>query len=200
MTQQPNGNGYLSGSNLERVLKNGHFAVTAELGPPQSADGEVIRRRPNCSRQLRRGEHHRQPDGHRAHVEHQRGDDRGAGRAGAGDPDDLPRSQSLAMQSDLLGAYALGMRNLLCLSGDHQTFGNHPGAKNVFDMDSIQLVQMVAAMRDQHVFQCGEAFKGQEPRFFVGAARIALCQPGRVFAPCGSPRKSTRARTSSRRS
>jgi methylenetetrahydrofolate reductase (NADPH) len=83
----------------------------------------------------------------------------------------------LAIQSDLLGAYALGMRNLLCLSGDHQTFGNHPNAKNVFDMDSIQLVQMVTAMRDLKVFQCGDAFKGPEPRFFIGAAAAPFADP-----------------------
>ena len=69
------------------------------------------------------------------------------------------------------------LRNLLCLSGDHQTFGNHPTAKNVFDMDSIQLVQMVTGMRDAKVFQCGEAFKGQEPRFFVGAAESPFANP-----------------------
>jgi methylenetetrahydrofolate reductase (NADPH) len=83
----------------------------------------------------------------------------------------------LAIQSDLLGAYALGMRNLLCLSGDHQTFGNHPDAKNVYDMDSIQLVQVVTGMRDDKVFQCGDAFKGQEPRFFVGAAAAPFAGP-----------------------
>jgi 5,10-methylenetetrahydrofolate reductase len=83
----------------------------------------------------------------------------------------------LAIQSDLLGAYALGMRNLLCLTGDHQTFGNHPSAKNVFDMDSLQLVSMVTEMRDQNIFQSGDAFKGQEPRFFVGAAAAPFADP-----------------------
>ena len=81
------------------------------------------------------------------------------------------------MQSDLLAAYALGMRNLLCLTGDHQTFGNHPTAKNVFDMDSIQMIQMVTQMRDQHIFQCGDPFKGPEPRFFVGAAASPFAGP-----------------------
>jgi methylenetetrahydrofolate reductase (NADPH) len=76
-----------------------------------------------------------------------------------------------------LGAYALGMRNVLCLTGDHQTFGNHPTAKNVFDLDSIQLIQIVAAMRDQKVFACGEVFKGQEPRFFIGAAAAPFADP-----------------------
>jgi 5,10-methylenetetrahydrofolate reductase len=83
----------------------------------------------------------------------------------------------LAIQSDLLGAYALGMRNLLALTGDHQRFGNHPTAKNVFDMDSIQLVQTVASMRDDKVFECGDPFSGQEPRFFVGAAAAPFADP-----------------------
>jgi methylenetetrahydrofolate reductase (NADPH) len=83
----------------------------------------------------------------------------------------------LAIQSDLLGAYALGMRNLLALTGDHQRFGNHPGAKNVFDMDSVQLVRSVAQMRDEGIFECGDAFKGQEPRFFVGAAAAPFADP-----------------------
>jgi len=74
----------------------------------------------------------------------------------------------LAIQSDLLGAYAMGMRNLLALTGDHQQFGNHPTAKNVFDLDSIQLVRSVASMRDDKVFECGDPFKGPEPRFFLG--------------------------------
>jgi methylenetetrahydrofolate reductase (NADPH) len=69
------------------------------------------------------------------------------------------------------------MRNLLCLTGDHQSFGNHPSAKNVFDIDSIQMIQMVAQMRDQHIFQCGDPFKGPEPRFFIGAAASPFAGP-----------------------
>ena len=178
MTPEPNGNGYLSGSNLEKVLKNGHFAVTGELGPPQNADGEVIRKKAkllkgNCDAV-------NLTDNQTAIV---RMSSIGAGTIVVQEGLEPVIQMTcrdrnrLAMQSDLLGAYALGMRNLLCLSGDHQTFGNHPNAKNVFDMDSIQLVQMVAMMRDQHVFQCGEAFKGQEPRFFVGAAESPFANP-----------------------
>jgi len=77
----------------------------------------------------------------------------------------------------LMGAYALGIRNLLCLSGDHQTFGNHPTAKNVYDMDSIQMLKMVSDMRDKHVFQCGDPIKGTEPRFFLGAAAAPFAGP-----------------------
>jgi methylenetetrahydrofolate reductase (NADPH) len=83
----------------------------------------------------------------------------------------------LAIQSDLLGAYALGMRNLLCLTGDHQNFGNHPTAKNVFDIDSLQMVRMVSSMRDEAIFQSGDPFKGSEPRFFIGAAAAPFADP-----------------------
>jgi methylenetetrahydrofolate reductase (NADPH) len=180
MTPQPNGNGngYLSGSNLEKVLKNGHFAVTGELGPPQNADGEVIRKKAK----LLKGnvDAVNLTDNQTAIV---RMSSIGAGTIVVQEGLEpiiqmtCRDRNRLAMQSDLLGAYALGMRNLLCLSGDHQTFGNHPTAKNVFDMDSIQMVQMVTGMRDAKVFQCGEAFKGQEPRFFVGAAESPFANP-----------------------
>jgi 5,10-methylenetetrahydrofolate reductase len=171
-------NGYLVGSNLERVLRAGHFAVTAELGPPQSADGSVIHKKAallkGCCDAVNL------TDNQTAIV---RMSSIGAGaivlQEGLEPVIQMTcRDRNrLAIQSDLLGAYALGIRNLLCLSGDHQNFGNHPTAKNVYDMDSIQLMQMVAAMRDAHVFQCGEAFKGQEPRFFVGAAAAPFADP-----------------------
>jgi 5,10-methylenetetrahydrofolate reductase len=82
----------------------------------------------------------------------------------------------LAIQSDILGAYALGVRNVLCLTGDYQSFGNHPDAKGVFDLDSTQLVQMVKLMRDEKKFQCGEEMK-QEPRMFIGAAANPFGEP-----------------------
>ncbi|HEC22604.1 MAG TPA: methylenetetrahydrofolate reductase [Chloroflexi bacterium] len=178
MTARAADNGYLSGSNLERVLRAGHFAVTAELGPPQSADGDVIRRKAallkgNCDAV-------NITDNQTAIV---RMSSIGAGtilvQEGLEPVIQMTcRDRNrLAIQSDLLGAYALGMRNVLCLTGDHQSFGNHPTAKNVFDIDSIQLVQMVAAMRDEGIFQCGEPFKGQEPRFFVGAAAAPFADP-----------------------
>jgi 5,10-methylenetetrahydrofolate reductase len=178
MTEQESSNGYLTGSNLERVLRMGHFAVTAELGPPQNADGAVIRKkaallRGNCDAV-------NLTDNQTAIV---RMSSIGAGaivlQEGLEPVIQMTcRDRNrLAIQSDLLGAYALGIRNLLCLSGDHQTFGNHPTAKNVYDMDSIQLVHMVAAMRDERIFECGDEFKGQEPRFFVGAASAPFAGP-----------------------
>src|SRR5574341_843010 len=166
-----NHNRYLSGSNLERVLRAGHFAVTGELGPPQSADASVIRKKAALLRGLVDAVNI--TDNQTAIV---RMSSIGAGTLVVQEGLEPVIQMTcrdrnrLAIQSDLLGAYALGMWNLLCLSGDHQTFGNHPNAKNVFDMDSIQLLQVVTAMRDQKVFQCGDAMKGPEPRFFAGAA------------------------------
>lgn len=178
LEQKAPANGYLAGSNLERVLRAGHFAVTAELGPPQSADAQVIRQKAA----LLRGycDAVNITDNQTAIVRMS-----SIGAAAIALQEGLePVMQMtcrdrnrLAMQSDLLGAYALGLRNVLCLTGDHQSFGNHPQAKNVFDMDSIQLIQMVAAMRDEHVFQCGDPLKGAAPRFFIGAAAAPFAGP-----------------------
>jgi 5,10-methylenetetrahydrofolate reductase len=178
MAQSVPENGYLSGSNLERVLRAGHFAVTGELGPPQSADGELIRKKAallkGCCDAVNI------TDNQTAIV---RMSSIGAGTIVVQEGLEPVIQMTcrdrnrLAMQSDLLGAYALGMRNILCLTGDHQTFGNHPGSKNVFDMDSTQLVQMLTDMRDQRIFQNGEAFKGPEPRFFIGAAESPFAHP-----------------------
>jgi 5,10-methylenetetrahydrofolate reductase len=178
MSAKSSDNGYLAGSNLERVLKSGHFAVTGELGPPQSADGEVIR----AKAKLLKGycDAVNITDNQTAIV---RMSSIGAGTIVVQEGMEPVIQMTcrdrnrLAIQSDLLGAYALGMRNLLCLTGDHQNFGNHPTAKNVFDIDSLQLVQIVTGMRDEGVFQCGDAFAGQEPRFFIGAAAAPFADP-----------------------
>lgn len=175
---KPHTNGYHSGSNLEKILKSGQFAVTGELGPPQSADGEEIRHKASLLKGYVDGVNI--TDNQTAIV---RMSSIGAGTIVVQEGLEpiiqmtCRDRNRLAIQSDLLGAYALGMRNLLCLTGDHQTFGNHPEAKNVFDMDSIQLIKMVTDMRDKSIFQCGETFKGIEPRFFIGAAAAPFADP-----------------------
>ena len=171
-------NGYVSGSNLEKILRAGIFAVTGELGPPQNADGNVIREKAK----LLRGacDAVNLTDNQTAIV---RLSSIAAGAILVQEGLEpiiqmVCRDRNrLAMQSDLMGAYALGIRNLLCLTGDHQSFGNHPTSKNVFDIDSVQMVQMVTGMRDGHVFQCGDPIKGVEPRFFVGAAAAPFAGP-----------------------
>ena len=171
-------NGYKSGSNLERVLRSGAFAVTAELGPPKNADAEVIRHKAGLLSGL--VDACNITDNQTAIV---RMSSVGAGVLAMGEGLEPVLQMTcrdrnrLAIQADLLGAYALGLRNLLCLTGDHQSFGNHPQAKNVHDLDSVQLVQMVAAMRDEGVFQCGEEIEGVQPRFFIGAAENPFGDP-----------------------
>ncbi len=171
-------NGFKSGSRLERVLRAGHFAVTAELGPPQNADPEVIRKKARLLRDVCDAAN--LTDNQTAIV---RMSSIGAGTVALQEGIEPVIQMTcrdrnrLAMQSDLLGAFALGMRNVLCLTGDHQSFGNHPTAKNVHDLDSIQLIQMVAGLRDRHCFQCGDEIKGIEPRFFIGAAANPFGDP-----------------------
>ncbi len=171
-------NGMKAGSNLEKLLRAGHFVVTGELGPPQSADAEVIKKKAGYLK------------GHVDAVnitDNQTAVVRMSSIAVGKMLLELglePTIQMtcrdrnrIAIQSDLLGAAALGMRNLLCLTGDHQSFGNHPTAKNVFDLDSMQLLQMVKAMRDEKKFLSGDDVKGVEPRFFIGAAANPFADP-----------------------
>ena len=164
-------NGYKSGSRLEKLLRAGHFVVTGELGPPQSADGEVIRRK---ARLLKgKCDAANITDNQTAIV---RMSSIGSGVIALQERVEPVIQMTcrdrnrLAIQADLLAAYALGIRNLLCLTGDHQSFGNHPTAKNVHDLDSVQLIRMVAGLRDEAKFQCGDEIKGEVPRFFTGAA------------------------------
>jgi methylenetetrahydrofolate reductase (NADPH) len=171
-------NGYKSGSRLERLLRAGHFVVTGELGPPQSADGTVIREKVG----LLKGycDAANITDNQTAIV---RMSSIGAGTILVQEGLEpiiqmtCRDRNRLAIQSDLMGAYALGMRNVLCLTGDHQSFGNHPTAKNVHDLDSVQLIEMVVKMRDEKSFQSGDEMEGLEPRFFVGAAANPFGDP-----------------------
>lgn len=166
-----------SGSNLERVLTEGHFAVTSEMGPPKGGSADFVRKtaehlKPCCDAM-------NVTDNQTAIVRmsslaacailRQMGIDAVMQM--------VTRDRNrLAMQSDILGAVALGIRNLLCLTGDHQKFGNHPTAKNVHDIDSIQLVQMVKGMRDDGLFLSGDKISGDVP-IFVGAAANPFADP-----------------------
>ena len=171
-------NGYIVGSNLEKALKAGYFVATGELGPPQSADRNEIEHKAGFLKDI--VESVNITDNQTAVV-------RMSSISVAVMLMELgiePNIQMtcrdrnrIAIQSDLLGAHALGCRNLLCLTGDHQTFGNHPNAKNVHDLDSISLLQVCRDMRDQKIFECGDAIKGQEPGFFLGAAANPFADP-----------------------
>ena len=172
-----------SGSNLEKVLTNGIFAVTGELGPPRGADFDAIREKAK----------HLQGMVDSVNItDNQTAVVRMASWAAsivaiqAGlEPNYqmVCRDRNrIAMQSDILGAYTLGIRNMLCLSGDHQMFGDHPYSKKVFDIDSMQLITMVKNMRDEGKFLNGQEIT-KPPRMFIGAAANPFGDPHefRVF-------------------
>ncbi|MHC4533770.1 MAG: methylenetetrahydrofolate reductase [Planctomycetota bacterium] len=167
-----------SDSRLEKVLTAGEFAVTAELGPPQNANPEAVKKKAqHC---LGNVEGANITDNQTAIV-------RMSSIAAAAiaiscgiEPvvQMVCRDRNrIAMQSDILGAAALGVNNLLCLSGDHQKFGNHPQAANVFDIDSVQLIAMVKRMRDDKQFISGDPIKEHEPRLFIGAVENPFADP-----------------------
>jgi methylenetetrahydrofolate reductase (NADPH) len=83
----------------------------------------------------------------------------------------------IALQSDLLGATSYGIHNVLCLTGDHQRFGDHPSGANVFDMDSTRLLQTVKMMRDEGRLLSGYEMHEGRPQMFIGAAENPFADP-----------------------
>ncbi len=173
----------MSASNLEKILKSGNFAVTGECGPPRAADAEVVRKK---------GAHLKgYVDGvnvtdNQTSVVRMSSMSASLVLKGMGfDPimQMVCRDRNrIAIQSDILGASALGINNLLCLSGDHQKFGDHPTAKNVYDIDSMQLIQTVKRLRDDGKFLGGEELKGARPDLFIGCAENPFADPFEIRA------------------
>ncbi len=166
-----------SGSKLERVLKAGHFAFTGELGPPRGTNIEAIRKKAAPLKGM--VDSVNITDNQTAVVRMSSW----AASLLAIQEGLEPNYQMvcrdrnrLAMQADILGAYALGIRNMLCLSGDHQQFGDHPQCKGVFDIDSMQLIQAVKNMRDEGKFINGQEID-EPPRMFIGAAANPFAEP-----------------------
>jgi methylenetetrahydrofolate reductase (NADPH) len=166
-----------AGSNLERILEAGEFAVTAELGPPRGTSRKVIETKAQLLRDC--CDAINVTDNQTAIV-----------RMGSLPSCAILRElglepvlqittrdrNRLAIQSDILGAVALGIRNVLCLSGDHQRLGDHPQAKGVWDLDSIQLIQTLRLMRDEKRLLSGNEIKGEVP-LFIGAAANPFVEP-----------------------
>jgi len=166
-------------SSLEKSLEKGRFVVTAELGPPPSADPEPIREKAR----LLKGyvDAFNVTDGQTA-VARMSSWAAGVIAQEEGLNEFIVQMTTrdrnrLALQMDLLGCSALGVNNVLCLSGDHISFGNHTEAKTVYDLDSINFVNMVKRMRDEGEFQCGDEIEGRAPEFFIGAAANPFAYP-----------------------
>jgi len=166
-----------AGTNLEKILESGRFAVTAEVGPPRGAVPGVI---------LRKGELLKPFCDALNVTDNQTAIVRMSSLSGCvllkqlgADPvmQMVCRDRNrIAIQSDVLGAVALGIGNILCLSGDYQSFGDHPTAKSVFDLDSIQLIRVLSQMRDEKKFLSGEKVSGEVP-LFIGAAENPYADP-----------------------
>jgi methylenetetrahydrofolate reductase (NADPH) len=170
-------------SKLEKIFRAGHLAVTSECGPPRSTDGAVVEEKANlvgpyvdainvtdnqtavvricslacCIRIKQMGY---EPIFQMVTRDRNR----------------------IAIQADLLGAASFGINTMLCLTGDHQSFGDHPTAANVFDMDSTQLVQTVKLMRDEGKLLSGFELK-KRPEMFIGAAENPFADPFEIRVP-----------------
>jgi len=158
-----------AGTNLEKVLTSGKFAVTAEAGPPKGTSAEVVRKKGellrNCTDAVN------VTDNQTAIV-------RMSSWAGCL----ILKQMGIEPVMQMVVRVAMGIGNVLCLSGDHQRFGNHPTARGVFDIDSIQLIQTVKRMRDEKKFINGEDISGEVP-LYIGAAANPFADPFEYRAP-----------------
>ncbi len=164
-------------SRLEKILAAGHLAVTSECGPPRGALPDEVRKKSNYLKGI--VDAINVTDNQTAMV-------RMSSLAASAiikqenlNPvlQVVSRDRNrLAIQADIIGAYGLGIDTMLCLSGDHTKFGDHPMAMNVHDIDSIQMIQMVRDMRDKEIFQGGAVLKGA-PKMFIGAAANPFADP-----------------------
>ncbi|MBW2065106.1 MAG: methylenetetrahydrofolate reductase [Deltaproteobacteria bacterium] len=164
-------------SALERILASGKLAVTSECGPPRGAAPEKIREKA----EMLRGcvDAINVTDNQTAVVRMSSFAACLIIKQMGLDPilQMVTRDRNrLAMQSDILGAYSHGINTMLCLSGDHPCFGDHPMAANVYDLDSIQFIEMVRNMRDKGKFQGGDDIINP-PRMFIGAAANPFADP-----------------------
>lgn len=180
MGSEPSRLGDVMPGTLQRKLSKGEFVVTTEIGPPRSADPEDFMKRARAVKGC--ADAYNITDNQTATV-------RMSSLSGCV----LCLSEGmepimqvtcrdrnrLAVQSDVLGATALGVRNVLCLSGDHQSFGDQPGAKNVYDLDSTQQLMVLEKMRAR-----GELWGGEKlpyaPDLFLGAVANPFGEPAEM--------------------
>jgi methylenetetrahydrofolate reductase (NADPH) len=170
-------------SRLEKVLKAGHIGVTSECGPPRGTDAEEVKKKGLLIKDY--------VDAVNV-TDNQTAMTRMSSLAACVhlkllgiEPvlQMVTRDKNrIALQSDILGAASFGISNVLCLSGDHQSFGDCAQGQNVHDLDSMQLVQTVRYMRDEGKFLGGDAIKCP-PKMFVGAAANPFADPFEIRVP-----------------
>jgi methylenetetrahydrofolate reductase (NADPH) len=164
-------------SNLKKILDAGHFAFTGELGPPRGANVAAITEKAKFL--VGNVDSVNITDNQTAMVRMSSWAASLIAMQAGLEPNYqmVCRDRNrLAMQADILGAWAHGIRNMLCLSGDHQQFGDHPQSKGVFDIDSMQLIGMVRKMRDEGKFLSGSDID-DTPKMFIGAAANPFAEP-----------------------
>jgi len=167
----------IAGSNLEKIINSGNFVISGELGPPKSSDITQLK-------------HHAEEM--KNHVDAYNITDNQTA---------IVRTSSIAcgatlvqmglepiiqitvrdrnricIQADVLGAHALGIKNILCLSGDHQKFGNEQGSKGVYDIDSMQLIKSLKDMRDENRFVGGDELEAPIS-YYLGAVSNPFADP-----------------------
>ncbi len=170
-------------SRLEKILASGNLAVTSECGPPRGSSGDTI---------IKKAEMIKDYVDAINITDNQTSMTRLCSLASVIhlklmglDPvlQMVTRDRNrIALQSDILGAASFDIFNILCLSGDHQSFGDNPQGQNVFDLDSIQLIQTVRYMRDEGKFLGGDDID-QPPKMFVGAAANPFADPFEIRVP-----------------
>lgn len=169
--------GHSSPGRLERVLRSGSFAVTAEVSPPDSTDPDEVYRRAAIF------------DGYVDAINATDGSGGNCHMSSVGVCSLLTRRgyamilqmtcrdrNRIAIQGDLLGASAMGVANVLCLTGDGVANGDHPQAKPVFDLDCMTLLDTIRTMRDKGEYLSGRKIKNP-PRVFLGAAINPFAPP-----------------------
>lgn len=169
--------GHVSPGRLERVLRAGQFAVTAEIAPPDSADANEVYERAKVF------------DGYVDAINATDGSGANCHMSSVGVCSLLTRigyamvmqvscrdKNRIGIQGDILGAAAMGVSNILCLTGDGVQAGDHPQAKPVFDLDAVSLASTVRTMRDESCFLSGRKLSCP-PRVFIGAAANPFAPP-----------------------
>ena len=168
-----------AGSNLEKILEKGEFALTGELGPPKGNDLEVIKKK---AEMLKGNVDAVNITDNQTAVVRMSSIATGAHLVQMGlEPvmQMVCRDRNrIAMQSDIFGATSLGIKNMLCLSGDHQSFGNQVNSKNVFDIDSIQMIHMIKRMRDEKkILDIEDEEIEGDVKLLIGAAANPFAEP-----------------------